>query len=104
MTLVVKISLAIPTTHCVAAEADAASEAAWLPLLPAGRGSLPIGRAGWPQGVSLRCGLGYRRECGGGQHDAQCHRTTHGPATEPRPQEPLGHTAQPGAAVPATAA
>ena len=78
---------------------DVAPEAQGVPLLSAGRGSLPPGGAGGAEGVPLRGGLWDRGERGHREPDP------HGRETpEPRTQEPLGHTAQPGPAVSAAAA
>ena len=83
---------------------DAASEAARLPLLPAGRGSLPTWRAGRSEGVTFRSGLGHRGERRHRKPVAQCHRSAYRPTSEPRAQKPLGHPAQPGSAVSTAAA
>ncbi|TMS11482.1 STE20-related kinase adapter protein beta [Larimichthys crocea] len=55
----------------------------WLPLLPAGRRSLPAGGAGRAEGVAVRSGFRHWGERGHWKPDAQRHRSTYRPTSEP---------------------
>lgn len=91
----------LPVSSSSSSSSDAASEAAGFSLLSPRRPPLPARRHGGAQGVSLRCGFWDRRECCDWKFDWYCHC---GETSKPRPQKPLGHTAQPGPTVPAAAA